>query len=62
MILATIIFYIAAVYLFAGLIFAILFIIKGVERIDKGAHGGSIGFRLIIIPGTMVFWPLLLSK
>jgi hypothetical protein len=50
------------VYLLFGLLFAILFVIKGVDKVDKGAHGGSIGFRIIIIPGVMAFWPLLLQK
>ena len=50
-------------YLICGFIFAIPFIIKGVTAIDPdGAHGTKWGFRLIIIPGTMVFWPLLLKK
>lgn len=52
----------AALYLILGLLFALLFIIKGVEKVDEGAHGGSLGFRIIIIPGIMVFWPLLLKK
>jgi hypothetical protein len=51
-----------AVYLVIGFLFAMAFIIKGVNKIDEGAHGGSIGFRIIIIPGTMVFWPALLKK
>jgi hypothetical protein len=51
-----------AVYLACGFLFMILFIIKGVDVIDEGAHGSSIGFRIIIIPGTIVFWPLLLRK
>lgn len=52
----------AAVYLLAGLLFAIPFVIRGVGRIDEGARGSGLGFRLIIIPGTLVFWPLLLKK
>ena len=62
MILVYIILIIIAVYLFAGLVFAIPFIIKGVTKIDEGAHGSKWGFRIIIIPGTIVFWPLLLKK
>lgn len=57
-----IILWLLTVYLGLGLVFAIPFVIKGVDKIDEGAHGGSIGFRIIIIPGTMVFWPLLLKK
>jgi len=51
-----------ALYLAAGLVFAIFFVTRGVTRIDEGAVGSKWGFRLIIIPGTMVFWPLLLKK
>lgn len=29
---------------------------------DETAHGAGIGFRLIILPGTLVFWPVLLRK
>ncbi len=50
------------VYLAIGILFAIPFVIKGVHKVDEGAHGAGIGFRIIIIPGTMVFWPLLLKK
>ena len=50
------------IYLLLGFLFAIPFIIKGVLQIDEGAHGSGWGFRIIIIPGTMVFWPLLLKK
>ncbi len=45
-------------YLLAGLIFAIPFVIFGVQRVDPDARGWNIGFRLIIIPGMCVFWPL----
>jgi len=38
------------------------FVIKGVDRIDENAHGSSIGFRMIIIPGVIVFWIVLLKK
>ena len=54
--------FIIGLYLAAGFLFAIPFVIKGVARIDEGAHGSSWGFRLIIIPGTIVFWPFLLRK
>ena len=62
MTIVTILFYLAGLYLLCGFIFALFFVTKGVERVDEGAHGASIGFRIIIIPGTMAFWPLLLRK
>ena len=50
-------------YLLFGFLFAIPFVIKGVIVIDPdGAQGTTWGFRLIIIPGTIVFWPVLLKK
>jgi len=57
-----IILFIIVVYLFCGLVFAIPFVLKGVTAIDEGAHGSSIGFRIIIMPGVMIFWPFLLKK
>lgn len=51
-----------AVYLTLGLVFAVPFVIKGINKIDEGAHGSTWGFRILIIPGTIVFWPLLLRR
>lgn len=53
---------IAAVYLLCGLLFAIAFITKGVSVVDESAQGAGIGFRIIIIPGVMLFWPFLLIR
>jgi len=50
------------IYLACGFLFAIPFVLLGVKRIDPHAAHGSWGFRLLIIPGTMAFWPLLLSR
>ena len=49
-------------YLACGLVFAIPFALVGVKRIDPHAAHGSGGFRVLIIPGTMAFWPLLLRR
>jgi hypothetical protein len=51
-----------AVYLVCGLIAAIPFALVGVKKIDPHAAHGSWGFRLLIIPGTMIFWPVLLRR
>ena len=51
------------VYLAFGLLFSIPFVIKGVTVIDPdGAGGTKWTFRVIIIPGTVIFWPFLLKK
>jgi len=49
-------------YLIAGIVFTIFFQAKGLSKIDEGVHGSSWGFRIIIIPGCIVFWPVLLKK
>ncbi len=51
-----------AAYLACGLVFAIPFALVGVKKIDPHAAHGSWGFRLLVIPGTMAFWPLLLRR
>ena len=53
---------IALIYLLLGVLFVIPFLIKGLTKVDEGAHGGTIGFKIIIIPGVIVFWPVLLRK
>ena len=53
---------IAAIYLALGVIFVIPFLMKGLNKVDEGAHGSTIGFKIIIIPGVIVFWPVLLKS
>ena len=52
----------SGVYLGCGFLFAVPFVCRGVQKIDPHAAHGGWGFRLLIIPGTMVFWPLLLQR
>jgi hypothetical protein len=61
MIAATFLILLAA-YLSFGLVFAIPFVLVGVKRIDPHATRGSWGFRMLIVPGTMALWPLLLRR
>jgi hypothetical protein len=49
-------------YLLAGLVFAVAFVLGGVQRIDHAAAGTGWGFRLIILPGVVAFWPVLLRR
>ena len=61
MIAAVIMIFLAG-YLACGFLFALLFAFLGVGRIDPHASHGSWGFRLLIIPGTMALWPILLRR
>lgn len=45
-----------------GLLFAVVFVVAGVGRIDHAAAGSGLGFRLMILPGAAALWPLLLVR
>jgi hypothetical protein len=49
-------------YFGIGLLFGVAFVTTGVKRLDPNASGSSIGFRLLILPGSAAFWPLLLHR
>ncbi len=50
------------VYLLAGVGFAIWFAARGAGRLDPGATGSTLGFRLLLIPGAVVLWPYLAAR
>jgi hypothetical protein len=52
----------AAAYVAIGLLFAPWFVWRGVGRIDPHAQDATLGFRLIIAPGAVALWPLLLGR
>lgn len=56
---AAIVLQVAGFYLGIGLVFAIAFVVAGVGRIDPTSRGAPIGFRLVILPGVTLLWPLL---
>ncbi len=49
-------------YLLLGLGFAIPFAFRLVNRLDPVAAHGTRPFRLLIIPGATLLWPLLLRR
>ena len=49
-------------YAAAGVVFAIVFVARGVSRVDEHAAGAGLGFRLIVFPGVAALWPFLLSR
>jgi hypothetical protein len=53
---------ILGIYLLIGLLFALAFVFAGVKKVDPAAANAGLGFKLIILPGAMVFWPLLLKR
>jgi hypothetical protein len=51
-----------SIYVVCGLVFAAPFAFVGVGKIDPHAAHGTWGFRLLIIPGTILLWPLLAMR
>ena len=49
-------------YTAVGALFAIVFVTKGIGRVDPVAQTSKIGFRLIVFPGVTALWPLLFAR
>jgi len=60
--LARLLVYLVAGYLAVGLLFAIPFILRWAGRLDPAAAAGTWGFRLLIVPGSVLLWPLLAAR
>ncbi|MGH9803087.1 MAG: hypothetical protein ACRD82_22205 [Blastocatellia bacterium] len=52
----------AMIYAALGFVFAVVFVIFGVGKIDSAATGSTAGFRLLILFGSAALWPLLLKR
>ena len=50
------------IYFACGVLFAVPFVVIGVNRLDPHAKPGTWGFRVLIVPGTIFLWPLLLGR
>ena len=51
-----------AIYVAAGIAFAVPFALKGAGAIDPAAKGGTWGFRVLTLPGVAALWPFMLVK
>ena len=51
-----------AIYDGIGLLVAILFLLFGIGRADAAAKGTGIFFKLIILPGIVLLWPIILGR
>lgn len=49
-------------YLVLGVLYGLFFISFGAGRMVPAARGGGLGFRLIILPGAVLLWPVLLTR
>lgn len=53
---------VAGLYAGAGLLFGLIFVIRGVVAVDAAAHGSRWTFRLLIWPGAAMLWPILATR
>lgn len=51
-----------AVYVAFGLVFSIYFVFNGARRMDEGVFDTPWHFKLIIFPGAVLLWVVLLIK
>lgn len=54
--------YLLYLYLLIGVVVSIWFAFYKVARIDEGAKATSIGFKLLLLPGSILLWPIVLHK
>ena len=54
--------WLALIYGLLGLVFSLPFLMKGIGRLDENTKGASILFRILITPGIVLFWPVLLWR
>ncbi len=54
--------WILEVYLIAGVAFAVPFVLRGCARLDPIAAHATPGFRVLILPGSVLLWPILLMR
>lgn len=51
---------IVAGYFAAGIVFALAFLALGLGRVDAAARAGPLRFKLLIAPGVVALWPVML--
>ena len=50
------------VYAVIGVLVALGFLLRGVGKVDPAAKGSSVLFRVVIFPGCVGLWPVVLNK
>jgi hypothetical protein len=49
-------------YFFIGFAIAVWFTFSKVSKIDDAAKGTSFGFKLLLMPASILLWPIVLYK
>jgi hypothetical protein len=59
---AELIIFLSKGYVVCGLIFAVPFLLLGIQRVDPAAKNSTMFFKLMVLPGVTLFWPLMLTR
>lgn len=49
-------------YWLVGVVFGLYFVVWGAARLDHDAEALTWPMRLILLPGSVILWPLLLGR
>lgn len=49
-------------WLVLGVLLAVPLVVWGLPAIDARARGASLGFRLLVFPGVVLLWPVVLWR
>ena len=60
--MAVVILWLVAIYLLLGGVFGLYFVGRGAERLDPGARAAAWTFKVLILPGAVGLWPILLMR
>jgi hypothetical protein len=62
MTVATVFAFLFYAYLAIGLVFAAWFVTSGVNRLDESMRHSPAGVRVLLVPGSVLLWAVLLKK
>lgn len=60
--MATALLSIVGLYVVVGLLVGLAFVLRGVSRLDAAAGDSPFVFRVVIFPGCVGLWPVVLWK
>ena len=49
-------------YLLFGLLFSLIFLWRGLQKVDEATSEAGFWFKLLIFPGMCALWPVFLKK
>ena len=61
-IMVSILLFIVGLYVAVGLLVGLAFVLRGVNRVDAAAGQSPVVFRVVIWPGCVGLWPIVLWK